>query len=191
MRVGLLASDHLDVVERAMRRAVDAGAAVEWMRDAPAGEVLRSADLIVALQWSGAPYATALVAMAARKPVVVLETEVTAAWPALDPQTWQPRGPAASAPPIAVSIDLRDEEHSLMLAIRRLASDPRLRATLAAAAHEWWREQATVAHAVASWERVLADAVALAPAGSDRAADGSERARAILDEFGVGVDFLR
>jgi hypothetical protein len=80
--------------------------------------------------------------MAAGKPVIVFETLVTAGWAALDPQTWQPRGfGRESADPVAVSIDPRDEEHSLMLAIQRLSSDPGLRARLADAAQAWRERQ--------------------------------------------------
>ena len=74
--------------------------------------------------------------MRARKPVVVLETTMTAEWPALDPQSWKPRGFATEAP-IVVSLDPRDEEHSLMLAIQRLSTDSELRTQLADAAHRW------------------------------------------------------
>jgi hypothetical protein len=74
--------------------------------------------------------------MAARKPLIVLETTSTADWPALDPQTWQPRGFGTDAP-IVVSLDPRDEEHSLVLAIQRLSKDAALRVRLASAAHEW------------------------------------------------------
>ena len=59
----------------------------------------------------------------------MLETEHTAGWPALDPQTWQPRG-WTGQPPVVVSVDPRDEEHSLSLALRRLASDAALRDAL-------------------------------------------------------------
>jgi hypothetical protein len=81
----------------------------------------------------------AVAAMAARKPVIVLETSLTAEWPALDPQTWRPRGFGTDAP-IVVSLDPRDEEHSLVLAIQRLSSDPVLRARLADAAYLWTTE---------------------------------------------------
>jgi hypothetical protein len=74
--------------------------------------------------------------MAARKPVIVLETTTTAEWPALDPQTWRPRG-FSSDPPIVVSLDPRDEEHSLVLAIQRLSTDAALRWRLGDAAHAW------------------------------------------------------
>ena len=94
--------------------------------------------MIVSLPWpsTGEAHTSTLAAMAARKAVIVLETTSTAEWPALDPQTWQPRGFSADAP-IVVSLDPRDEEHSLVLAIQRLSSDPELRARLGDAAYAW------------------------------------------------------
>jgi hypothetical protein len=189
--VGVLGTSRPEIVERALQRVRDAGVGVDVMHDGPPGRLLAAADVLLALQWSGAPPTTALLGMAARKPVVVLETEATAAWPALDPQTWQPRGVHREGAAIVVSIDLRDEEHSLMLAIRRLAGDASLRATLGASAHAWWREHATVAHAVTAWERILTEAITIARPTKRHVADGTERARAILGEFGVSVDFLR
>jgi len=113
----------------------------------------------------------------------------------VDAQTWRPRGPTADAP-IAVSIDPRDEEHSLMLAIRRLSTDATLRAKLGNAAHDWWRTHATPGHAAEDWGRILTEAALLNPPARPAdwpghlTADGTERAREILDSCGVAVDFL-
>ena len=133
--------------------------------------------------------------MAAGRAVVVFEAEHTACWPALDPQTWQPRsipaGPGATDPPIAISIDPRDEEHSLMRAFVRLAGDPALRTSLGAAARSWWERTATVEHAVAAWRAVVAEAVTLEPPPRPAQwpahldATGDATMRAILDQFGL------
>lgn len=156
---GALPGDRIDVIRRALARARQAGAAAELMDDASPERILREADVIVSLPWPwfGEAQTPALAAMAAGKPVVVLETPATADWPALDPQTWRPRGSGADAP-IAVSIDPRDEEHSLVLAIRRLTTDAALRARLATAGHDWWRTHATPRHAAEDWGRILAEA---------------------------------
>jgi len=137
----------------------------------------------------------AFAGMAAGRAVIVLETEITAGLPALDPQTWQPRG-WTGQPPIVVSIDPRDEEHSLALALRRLATDAQLRESLGAAAHEWWRQHATLDHAVQAWRSILAEAITLTPPPRPSdwprhlTANGTERARDLLAEFGATVDFL-
>ncbi len=191
------------LAERALLRARLAGADVELLTAAVTDRALREADVreadvIVALGWPprAEPPAEALIGMAARRPVIVYETEATAGWPALDPQTWRPRGSDASQPPIVISIDPRDDEHSLMLTMRRLAADPALRDSLAAAGQEWWRNHATVEHAVAAWRVVLEEAAHLLPPTRPDGwpvhldADGSEHARRILQEFGVTVDLF-
>ena len=186
LRVGLIDPSRREAVERAARRARNRGAAVRVL------DVPDEADVIVALEWPPAagPPVAALHAMARGRPAIVLEVEATAGWPALDPQTWQPRG-FSTAAPIAVSIDPRDEEHSLMLAFVRLAADPSLRSALGAAGLAWWRAHATIEHAAAGWEAILREAATLDSASPQPVADGSESARRILEDFGVEVDFLR
>ena len=184
------------VVRRAIDRARDAGADLSLMTDASAEQILDQADIVIAAHWPPSDEMTlAIATMAAAKPVVVLETEHTAGWPTLDPQTWQPRGWTGETP-IAVSIDPRDEEHSLALALRRLASDRRLRDQLGTAARAWWEQHATLDHAVRAWRSILTEAVSLTPPRRPLdwprhlTADGTERARELLAEFGATVDFL-
>jgi hypothetical protein len=183
-------SNRIDVVERAIDRAREAGADVTLTTG--------DADMVIAMQWPpfGEPQAAALAAMAAGKAVVVMETEATADWPAYDPQTWRARASGGGGAPIVVSIDPRDEEHSLMMTIRDLARDQGLRDGLGAAAQAWWRAHATPAHAAAAWQQVLTDARTLQPPARPPdwprhlIADGTEDARAILRETGATVDFL-
>jgi hypothetical protein len=180
-------------------RAVDRARASEAMVEVVTGDitdVLAGADVVAALEWPpvrGAPTA-ALLAMAAGKAVVVHDVEGTAGWPALDPQTWQPRDtwlpPSGGSPPIVISLDPRDDEHSLVLALKRLAADAELRRALGVRAHAWWRQNATLDHAVAAWATLLADAAA-APPKARAAADHSDHVRALLAPFGVEVDFLQ
>ncbi|HVZ23505.1 MAG TPA: hypothetical protein VG871_20675, partial [Vicinamibacterales bacterium] len=117
------------LVDRAARRARAAGATFEIVRGQSWDDTLAHCDVALALGWppDGAAPSAALVAMAAGRPCIVFETGVTAVWPALDPQNWQPRDPFPAAPPAVVSLDPRDEEHSLMLALRRLSADAALR----------------------------------------------------------------
>lgn len=138
VRFGALPAARADVLQRALARACLAGASAALAADGPPGRVLQEADVVVSLSWpvTNEPRTSVLAAMAARKPVIVLETTSTAEWPALDPQTWRPRGFGTDAP-IVVSLDPRDEEHSLVLAIQRLSNDAALRARLADAAHAW------------------------------------------------------
>jgi hypothetical protein len=193
--VGSLDSSHDGVVQRAFARAREAGARLELITGPP-DLILDRADVVIAMSWPPADeLTTALAGMAASCAVVVLETESTAGWPALDPQTWQPRGWTGERP-IVVSVDPRDEEHSLSLALRRLANDAALRSALGSAAHEWWQRQATLDHAVLAWRSILVEAVSASPpprpANWPRhlTADGTERAREILAQFERTVDFL-
>jgi hypothetical protein len=190
LTVGVLDERRLDLVERVVQRTCEAGAPVRVLRDSNPRRILRDADVIVALEWpplEGTPTA-ALLGLAARKPVIVLEVESTADWPALDPQTWQRRG-FSPEPPIVVSLDPRDEQHSLMLALKRLAADHVLRGALATAGHAWWRTHATLDHAVRAWESMLASGEAVrAPTRAPE--DHRVAACTVLADFGVTVDFL-
>jgi glycosyltransferase involved in cell wall biosynthesis len=195
-RVGALDSSRSALIQRAVRRARDAGASLELIADS-ADSVLENADILVATTWPPADeMTTALAGMATGQVVIVLETESTAGWPALDPQTWQPRG-WTGQPPIVVSIDPRDEEHSLAIALRRLASDPELRRSLGSAARAWSRQHSSLEHAVHAWRSILAEAVTVTPPPRPPdwprhlTADGTERVREVLAEFGTTVDFLR
>lgn len=187
-------------VERAIARARQAGARLELTRVATVdAAAMRDADVIVATRWPslGRPLLAALTGAAAGKAIVVAETESTAGWPALDPQTWQPRalatGIAPPPTPMAISIDPRDEEHSLVVALTRLAGDGALRSSLGAAARTWWAQHATVAHAISAWRALLEEAITLPvpprppgwPAHLD--ADGGGLATTILEEFGLGL----
>jgi len=183
------------LVERAATRAWQAGALFDIT---PGVDDLQTRDVVVALPWppTGAASIDALRAMAAGLPALVFETEAVAAWPTLDPQTWQPRGYVPAGQPIAISIDPRDEEHSLMLAMKRLASDAPLRARLGTAAAHWAAQHANVTAAADAWEPVLEDAIAREPSArahelpSHLTADGTDRTRALLEEIGARVDFL-
>jgi len=186
-----------EVVARAIGRVRADGLLLEShvasARDVP------SADVVVAVRWPlhGAPLMSALSGMAAARPVVVAETSTTAAWAALDPQTWRTRDVGRGDTPIVVSIDPRDEEHSLVLALRRLATDAALRADLGGAARDWWASHATLDHAVSSWQSVLELGLALpSPPRPDGwpphlDADGSALARTLLAECGIDDDVIR
>src|SRR5262245_51116149 len=198
LRIGVLGHSPRQTIVRAVRRAVDSGASVELMSDTSTDRVLRDADLILALPWPpNGDLIPAIAAMSCGRPLVVFETESSAGWPTLDPQTWLPRAIDARERPIAVAIDPRDEEHSLALALRRLGADRELRGALASAAFEWWDHHATLAHAVTAWQAVIKEAASLLPGTlppdwpRHLSADGTARAREILGDFALSVDFLR
>jgi len=179
-----------DVVGRALDRARQAGAMFELL---PPDASVNAADIVISPEWPPNRHVSTsvLTAMAAAKAVVTTEMDATADWPAMDPQTWRPRGVAVSQPPIVVTVDPLDEEHSLMLAVRRLASDGALREKLGAAAHAWWRQHATPPHAALAWNQILEETVRLSPPPrpdswpKQFSEDGTGLARDLLIELAV------
>jgi hypothetical protein len=184
------------LIDRAFERARSAGATFDVLERETSSSVLARSDVVIAPAWP--PFHSSLTpllaAMAAGKAVITIETEATAEWPAIDPQTWRPRGLAVADPPVAVTVDPRDEEHSLMLAIRKLSVDAVLRDQLGRAAREWWEEHATPSHAATAWTAILREATSLSPPPrpddwpKQFRVDGTELARDIRSEFGLVSD---
>ena len=196
-RVGCLAGARADAVRKAVRRAADLGVDLPFEVFATPAELTRGAEIVVSAPWPPPAGLSrdVLTALSAGRAVVLLETEVTAILPCLDPQTWQARGAAPHPPAAAVSADPRDEEHSLMLALVRLGRDARLRSELAAGARGWWERHASGPAVAAAWRSLIDEAAAVdlaqvAYGKPHGALDGSEAARAILAECGASVDFL-
>jgi hypothetical protein len=184
---------HRGTAERAIEAARQAGISCERAAETADGAIHSDADVVIALDpVDGAGDLTpALAAMAQGKVVVVFEREATAMWPALDPQTWRGRNPVVADEPVVVSIDPRDELHSLVITLRRLSQDPVQRAALGRGARRWWLAGFTPAHAAEAWTKVLQEAVSLTP--PDRPADwpahlkmeGSELMREVEKEFSL------
>jgi glycosyltransferase involved in cell wall biosynthesis len=118
---------------------------------------LGAVDVSVNLRWPTARETSGpwLQALAAGRPTIVLDLEQHAQVPALDPQTWSRRPGATAGEPVTVAIDIIDEDHSLDLAMTRLAHDPDLRATLGRAAREYWEREHTVSRMADDYERLL------------------------------------
>jgi glycosyltransferase involved in cell wall biosynthesis len=184
------------LIDRAFERARNAGATFDVLEPEATSEVLARSDVVIAPAWPPfhAPLTPLLAAMAAGKPVITMETEATAEWPAIDPQTWRPRGLAVGEAPVAVTVDPRDEEHSLMLAIRKLSADTALRGQLGRAARTWSEAHATPTRAASAWAAILREAVTLSPPPrpddwpTQFLVDGTELARDIRAEFGLTSD---
>ena len=94
-----------------------------------------------------------------------------------------------------MAIDILDEQHSLGLAMRRLATDAALRAELGREARRFWERRHTLAHMADDYRAVIARTIARP--NPDRSAlpahlldDGTRLARRIVAEVGVDVDFL-
>jgi hypothetical protein len=115
--------------------------------EAPSEEARRRAadasDVCLTLHWPPAAGPTDgwLSAIAAGKPSVFVDAGAMADVPALDPRSWRS---ADRRPPIGVALDILDEDHSLRLAVYRLAIDRGLRERLGRAARSYWRQHHTL-----------------------------------------------
>jgi glycosyltransferase involved in cell wall biosynthesis len=165
--------------------------------------------------------------LAAGKPTISTDLAHTVDIPTLDPRDWtvlnarlKPR-PAViptttviatdtsaidadrvdhdvDAQPVGVSIDILDEDHSLSLAMWRLATDARLRATLGGNGRALWQERFRLDHMAAGYARVVRDALATPlPDGAAVAqfpehlrATGLEHAAHLLSEAGLPAEVL-
>jgi glycosyltransferase involved in cell wall biosynthesis len=182
-----------------------------YVPDDEVGSYLGAADIVSSLRWpsTGETSASWLRAVAAGRATIVTDLAQQADIPTLDPRSWAvlDARPQTGRPPIAVSIDVLDENHSLTLAIKRLATDQALRERLGANASAFWRGNHTVPHMVADYEAVLGGlerSAGLKPAGlkprlhaGDNARlpahlrpDGLEHTRALLAPFGGAVNQL-
>jgi glycosyltransferase involved in cell wall biosynthesis len=151
--------DHYDV-EGDLRSLGLAGrvTVTGYVPDADLDAWLDAADVCLCLRWptSRETSASWLRCLAAGKPTVITDLAHTIDVPSLDPRTWQvqhasTQTASVAAPPrrgdaVAVAIDILDEDHSLELALRRLAVDAELRRTLGANARAWWQRHHTLAH---------------------------------------------
>lgn len=120
-------------------------------------DAIACVDVSLNLRWPTAgetsgPWVQALAAGCA---TVTIDHAQQAHVPALDPQNFRPRPGAGGQPPVTVAIDILDEEHSLRLAMVRLAHDDRLRATLGAAGRRYWEREHTVRRMVDDYERLI------------------------------------
>jgi glycosyltransferase involved in cell wall biosynthesis len=157
---------------------------------------LAAADACLCLRWpsAGETSASWLRCLAAGRATIVTELGQLATLPVLDPGTGRSRR-RGTAPPVAISVDLLDEDRELQDAMRWLARDRDLRLELGRAAHAHWAANHTLDAMAQDYARVLHDAAARpVPASGDLpahfTADYSSRTRAILRHFGASVDFI-
>lgn len=136
-----------------------------------AGEIAM-ADVCLCLRWPTARETSAiwLRCLAAGKPTIITDLTHLVDVPALDPRNWSllhartdaaaVDRPPAIADAVAVSIDILDEDHSLALAMRRLATDATLREHLGRAARCYWEGAHRVPLMIEDYARVIAHAAA-------------------------------
>ena len=146
--------------------------------------LIAAADVSLNLRWPTARETSGpwLRALAAERPTVIVDLAHQTHVPTLDPRTWQAR---SGIDPVAIAIDLLDEDHSLRVAMHRLAADPDLRARLGRAGRAYWEREHTVARMADDYERVFRRAVAR-PSPAAHAVHGGEadaHARALVADI--------
>jgi len=103
-------------------------------------------------------------ALSAARPTVITDLAHLAGVPAIDPRTWHLHAPAdpamSDADAVAIAVDILDEDHSLRLALMRLATEASLRDRIGAAGLDWWKQHHTVDQMVDDYERVMSRAIA-------------------------------
>jgi glycosyltransferase involved in cell wall biosynthesis len=133
-----------------------------FVEDAELPAYLAASDVVFALRWPSARETSAswLRAIAAGRPTVVTDLAQQASLPALDPRSWTVvhAQPFLTTPePVAVAVEVIDEQHSLTLAVRRLATDPALRTRLGSAARAYWAASHTLGHMAAAYDIAVHD----------------------------------
>ena len=172
--------------------------------DAELTDHLAAADVSLNLRWptAGETSGPWLRALGAGIATVITDLAHLGDVPSLDPRTWKMNGlwaessgsvapvtsvlkPKAQSPkPVCVAIDILDEDHSLRLAMRRLATDADLRATLGRAGQEFWGHEHSLERMVEDYERVIGAVPEITPTPYVHEA-GDETLEALLAPFGV------
>jgi glycosyltransferase involved in cell wall biosynthesis len=157
---------------------------------------LAAADACLCLRWptAGETSASWLRALEAGKPTVLTGLAQLADVPTLDATTW--RRSHASHAPVAISVDLLDEEAGLLRAMSALIADTQLRNDVSRAGRAYWSHDHTIDLMAEDYRRVMRDAATL-PAPrveglpSHFTADYSSLVRRISGEMGVEIAFPR
>ena len=170
-----------------------------FVDEADIADYLESAEICLCLRWPSTRETSAswLRCLAAGRATIVTDLAHTVEVPSLDPRSWKlQHAPAIGegAPdghpvePICVSLDILDEDHSLRLAMRRLAQDAALRSQLGHQAHEYWLRHHTLDRMVSEYrsliERALDTQPPVRPLPRHLRPDGLEHARALAAEAG-------
>jgi glycosyltransferase involved in cell wall biosynthesis len=188
------AADHYDVAADVSRRAPGASVIVAGYLedDESLTDAVAASDVTLNLRWPTAREVSGpwLRALAAGRPSIIIDLAHMADLPTLDPRTWRTHG-ANEAEPVAVALDILDEDHSLRLAMRRLAQDPALRTALGRAGRRHWQSAHSHDAMLDDYRRVIARTIGApvpdAPLPAHLRPDGGRVLREVLEPFGVPV----
>jgi glycosyltransferase involved in cell wall biosynthesis len=197
LRVLLVGAEHshFDVLDAARTAGVaDIVSITGYIDERELPAYLGAADVVSSLRFptAGETSASWLRALAAGRPTLVTDLAQLAEVPTIDPRSRtvvHERPTMAPQPPVAVSIDILDEVHSMVLALKALASDASLREALGVNALAHWRAHHTVARMIDDYEHAIARAAATSPPAVTLPAhlrpDGFEHARSLAMSVGA------
>jgi glycosyltransferase involved in cell wall biosynthesis len=187
-------ADYYDVRSDAARWGVSERVhVIGYVADSALRDYLLAADICACLRWptNRETSASLLRALAAGRAVLVSDLADLVDLPTVDPRGWVPRYAAWPAgQPVAVGIDLVDEDHSLQLALDTLATDRTRRERLGSAARSWWESHHHLDAMAAAYDRVLTRALDT-PIPRPRlpvhlTADATAHGRQLAASLGVG-----
>jgi glycosyltransferase involved in cell wall biosynthesis len=189
-------ADHYDAQSNAEAAAMAERVHVTgFVPDKELPSYLLAADVCACLRWptNRETSASWLRCIAAGRPTIITDLAHQGDVPTLDPRQWRVLDTSYPArEPVAVSIDILDEEHSIRLAIERLAADTSLRGRLGAAARRWWAAHHQLSMMADAYEHVLVDAArrtestaASAELPAHLIDDGSSALERLTEELGL------
>jgi glycosyltransferase involved in cell wall biosynthesis len=188
---------HYDVAADVGRRGLDQRVVFAGYveTDDQLTDCIAASDVTLNLRWPTAREVSGpwLRSLAAGRASIVMDLSHTTDVPSFDPRTWIASA-ADGAAPVTVAIDIVDEDHSLRLAMRRLATDAALREAIGHAARNFWMRAHSQAVMLDDYRRILHDAAAAplpAPTLPHTTADQSALLERLLGEFGVPVPWSK
>ena len=190
---------HYDVAADVRRRGIEARVTITGYLETEGEltECIAACDAALSLRWPTAREISGpwLRALAAGRPTVIMDLEHLADVPSLDPRTWTLNiggnrdSGSGKQEAATIALDVMDEDHSLRLAMRRLASDAELRATLGAAGRAYWQREHAPERMIEDYRVVLAAAAASPiphPALPRHLVnDGDELLKALMADLGL------
>ena len=185
---------HFDALAaaRAARASTDLVTIAGYVDDDELPAYLAASDVVLSLRWPSARETSAswLRAIAAGRPTIVtdLAQQADCRRSTRVPGRWSTRSRhCARLEPVAVSIDILDEQHSLTLALKRLTGRRGASRRLGAAARAHWAARHTVERMAAAYEDMLGEAAALPDPSVTLpcapAPDAAAHARALVAAF--------
>jgi glycosyltransferase involved in cell wall biosynthesis len=155
---------------------------------------IAACDVSLNLRWPTAREVSGpwLRALAAGRPTITVDLAHMVDVPSLDPRTWrsQPGSRIPDSDAVTVAVDILDEDHSLRLAMRRLATDPALRASLGDAGRRYWEREHSMPLMVDDYEQAIAEAAARpvpqATLPAHLVNDGDRVLKDVLAQFSLG-----